>query len=179
VVPAEHAAWLWTLLTDGGRSHGVIPIGWETLNVLRIEAGIPWYGLDMDETNLLPETGLEEVAVSDTKGCYVGQEVIARLRTYGSVSRKLMGLTLEGPSVPQAQDPIMKDGQPLGNITSACCSPTLKRPIAMGYVKRPFYQVGATVQIAHESHMISATLVKPPFIQPGHASGFRPQAAGS
>jgi folate-binding protein YgfZ len=166
IVQAEHAAWLWDLFLQRGRPHGVIPVGWEALNVLRIEAGIPWYGIDMDDTNLLPETGLEERVVSYTKGCYVGQEVIARLQTYGSVSRKLMGLVCEGTLVPQPKDLIMKDGEESGIITSACLSPTLQRPIAMGYVKRPFYEVGTAVTVARADNVIAARLVKPPFISP-------------
>ncbi len=164
VVVAEQAAWLWDRLIQRGRAQGLIPVGWEALNVLRLEAGLPWYGVDMDDTNLLPETGLEELAVSDTKGCYVGQEVIARLQTYGSVSRKLMGLVCEGTEVPRAQDVITKDGEPVGHLTSACWSPTLKQPIALGYVKRPCYEVGVEVTVKHEERVIPAKLVKRPFI---------------
>jgi len=165
IVQAEHAAWLWDLLVQHGRSHGLIPVGWEAWNILRIEAGMPWYGIDMDDNNLLPETGLKDRAVSYTKGCYVGQEVIARLHTYGSVSRKCMGLVIEGYAVPEAHDAIHKDGEVLGEITSACFSPALKQPIAMGYVKRPFYEAGTTVMVVHEGRPIVATLVKPPFVQ--------------
>jgi len=175
IVLAEQAAWLWDLLSQRGRPHGLVCVGWEALNTLRIEAGIPWYGVDMDEESLLPETGLEAHAVSDTKGCYVGQEVIARLQTYGSVSRKLMGLVCEGQVVPQANDPITsarggsafggKDGERLGTITSACFSPTLGKPIAMGYVKRPFYEVGTRVTVMRGEQALPATLVKRPFIK--------------
>ena len=165
VVPAEQAAWLWNRLLERGRPHGVQPVGWETLNTLRIEAGIPWFGLDVDETNLLPETGLERYAVSATKGCYVGQEIVARMQTYGSASRKLMGLVCEGHEVPQANDPILKDGQPLGHITSACFSPAMQQPIAMGSIKRPFYEVGTTVQIVRADQSLAATLVRRPFVR--------------
>lgn len=160
MVPAERASALRTQL----RQHGVIPISWETMNVLRIEAGIPWFGLDIDDNALLPETGLEERLVSYTKGCYVGQEIIARVQTYGTVSRKLMGLVCEGREVPEPNDPITKDGQALGHITSACFSPSLKRPIALGYVKRPFYEVGTEVAVSREGQTLSAKLVKRPFV---------------
>ena len=122
IVPVEQVSALRTHCCG----HGAVPVGWEALNVLRIEAGIPWFGVDMDESNLLSETGLEPRAVSDTKGCYVGQEVIARLNTYGSTSRKLMGLVCEGRDVPGANDPIEKNGEAVGTITSACWSPTLE-----------------------------------------------------
>ena len=73
----------------GGRA-----AGWNAFEIARIEAGIPRYGADMDETNLPPETGTEERSISYTKGCYSGQEVIARIRTYGQVAKALRGLTL-------------------------------------------------------------------------------------
>ena len=164
VTPAERAAWLWEHVLQLGRAQGVRPVGWETWNVLRLEAGIPWYGVDMDESNLLPETGLEARAVSHTKGCYVGQEVIARLVTRGSVSRKLMGLVCEGNDAPGAKDPIIKDTERVGEITSACFSPMLNRPIAMGYVKRPYYEAGTAVTVRCGDQTIPATLVNPPFV---------------
>ncbi len=154
IVPAEQAVQTRDRLVEAA----AVPIGWDTLNVLRIEAGIPWYGIDMDESNLLPETGVEERLVSYTKGCYVGQEVVARLQTYGSVSQKLVGLVCEGTVVPERGDEILKDGQPVGHITSACFSPRLERPLALGYVKRPFYETGTQVTITHKERAISATL---------------------
>src|SRR5437867_10531749 len=75
--------------TVGGRA-----CGWRALETARIEAGIPRFGMDMEEANLPPEAGLEERAVSYTKGCYIGQEVIARVRTYGQVSKSLRALRL-------------------------------------------------------------------------------------
>ena len=187
VTPAERAAWLWEHVLQLGRAQGVRPVGWETWNVLRLEAGIPWYGVDMDESNLLPETGLEARAVSHTKGCYVGQEVIARLLTRGSASRKLMGLVCEGNDAPGVNDPIFsaksgsppatksegrvsapggKDSEDVGEITSACFSPMLNRPIAMGYVKRPYYAAGTAVTVMCGPQATPATLVNPPFVYP-------------
>jgi folate-binding protein YgfZ len=160
---AEQAAWLWDTLLERARAQGLRPVGWEALNIVRIEAGCPWYGLDMDEANLLPETGLETAAVSDSKGCYVGQEVIARLSTHGSVSRKLMGLRCEGTVAPARGDAIVKDGDTLGTVTSACLSPMFKAPIALGYVKRPFYEPGTAVQIKHGGTFLAATLMQLPF----------------
>ena len=167
----EHAPRLWDVLTqdvqaESGRPQQVQPVGWEAWNILRIEAGIPWYGVDMDEENLLPETGLEAQTVSDTKGCYLGQEIIARLHTYGSVSQKLMGLVLDGQDVPNAGSPILKDGARLGEITSACFSPSLARPIALGYVKRPFYESGTRVEVLSEGRVLAAKLAKRPIYSP-------------
>ena len=116
---------------------------------------------------MLPETGLESRLVSYTKGCYVGQEIIARVQTYGQISRKLMGITLEGSQVPEAGDAIRKDGQPVGAITSACFSPALKQPIAMGYVKRPVYVAGTNVLVKCGEQQLNGTLVNLPFMQSG------------
>jgi len=143
---------------------GLTLVGWEALNIVRIEAGIPWFGIDMDTTNLLPETGLEDALASETKGCYLGQEIIARMRTYGSANKKLMGLLLDGRDVPQAGDGIVRAGETVGRITSGCDSPTLRRPIAMGYVKRGAYEPGTTVQIAHEATRLDATVVSRPLV---------------
>lgn len=156
--------------------HGAVPVGWEALNVLRLEAGIPWFGVDMDESNLLPETGLESRAVSYTKGCYVGQEVIARLSTYGSTSRKLMGLVCEGRDVPGAHDPIEKNGERVGAITSACWSPALQAPIALGYVKRPFYEAGSAVTVMREGGTLTAKLSTLPIVTP--RAGSAPSPSG-
>ena len=124
-VNAEAAAGVWQRLRERGLPHGLQLVGWETLNIARIEAGIPWFGIDMDDSNLLPETGLETRLASDTKGCYIGQEIVARMQTYGSASKKLVGLRLEGTQVPAAGDPIVSGEEPVGQITSACHSPML------------------------------------------------------
>lgn len=164
VVGAEDALAVWESLTRRGPSVGLIPVGWDALNTARIEAGIPWFGLDMDATNLLPETGLEKILASDTKGCYVGQEIVARMETYGSPNKKLMGLVIDGDVVPEAGDPIARDGETLGQVTSACRSPTLRRPIAMGYVKRGAYEPGTAVEIVRGSDRLRATVTTRPLV---------------
>ncbi|WP_373533190.1 tetratricopeptide repeat protein [Vampirovibrio sp.] len=107
----------------------------ETLEILRIEAGLPRFGKDYTFETLLPETGLERVAVSYSKGCYLGQETIARVKTYGMVQQALVGLLLPPESVlPPEGAPCQLDGKTVGHITSATYSPTLKRPAAMVYL---------------------------------------------
>jgi len=170
VVPSDRAGSVWERV----RAQGATPVGWEAFNVVRLEAGIPWFGIDMNEECLLPETGLERTAVSDTKGCYVGQEVMARLQTYGSVSRKLMGMVCESSTVPAPGDAIEQDGQRVGEVTSACASPALKQPIVLGYVKRPHYRVGTAVEIRHATGPIAAQLVELPFVR-HQTSDIRPQ----
>ena len=150
LVPAQQGGALWKEVLDAGSSFGIRPIGLEALESLRVEAGIPRYGIDMDENTFPPEAGLEEKAISYTKGCYVGQETIARIKTYGQVHRKLMGLILEaGPSdpLPQHNDKILKNGEEAGFVTSAVHSPVLNKNIALGYIRRKMIQADLQVTV--------------------------------
>ena len=164
LVAAEQAETAWAFLLERGRAHGLRPVGYEALNTARIECGYPWYGHDMDETNLLPETGLDADAVSDRKGCYLGQEIIARMATQGSPSKKLMGLSVEGMTVPEEGDPILKGSTEVGRVTSACMSPRLGRPLALGYLKRGAYEAGTAVQILRGKTVLTAAVAALPFI---------------
>lgn len=107
---------------------------------LRIEAGVPKFGVDMNTTHLLPETTLERNSVSYEKGCYLGQEVVARLKAYGSVKRALMGLRLPNEAKDHLSSlagvSIKIDSKSIGTITSATYSPTLAAPIALAYLDR-------------------------------------------
>lgn len=165
-VAAADAPALWRRLIDEGRVRGLVPVGWEAFNATRIEAGAPWWGLDADDTHLLPETGLEAVLASSAKGCYVGQEIVARMATYGSSNKKLMGLLLEGNEVPAARAPILRGLDEVGWITSACRSPALKQPIALGYLKRGAYEPGTRVEVAGAQEGLTATVVARPLAPP-------------
>ena len=164
IVDADQVAHAWDLLQRLGTPSGLQLVGWEALNTARIEAGLPWPGIDMDETNLLSETGLESTAVSLTKGCYVGQEIVARMATYGSASKKLVGLLVEGEQVPAVGDGIVRNDDTLGVVTSACRSPALNRPIAMGYVKRGAYEPGTAVEIVRGAIRLKAAVVQRPLV---------------
>ena len=115
---------------------GAAPIGagvWETL---RVEAGRPAYGGDMNESTILSETGLVDRAVDHTKGCYTGQEVIVRIRDRGHVNRSLRGLLLaEGPAPKTGTELFQKD-RVVGEVTSVVESPRRGGPIGLGYVHR-------------------------------------------
>jgi len=126
-------------------SAGAVPLDHETLDVLRIEDGRPWYGPDVNDETLLHETGLVREYHSPTKGCYVGQEVIARLEARGgNVSRALRGLRLSVRA--EAGAPVMSDEKEVGRVTTAGVSPRLG-PIAMGYVHRTRFEVGTRVEV--------------------------------
>ena len=112
--------------------------GWTAFETARIEAGIPRFGADMDETNIPLECGIEAQAVSYSKGCYIGQEVINRIHSIGHVNRELVGLRLADDLkiLPVRGDKLFKDGKEVGHITSAIKSPALNANIALGYVRR-------------------------------------------
>jgi tRNA-modifying protein YgfZ len=122
---------------------GLVKIGREALDALRIEDGRAWYGVDVTADNLLHETGLVPEYHSPTKGCYVGQEVIARLEARGAnVNRRLRGFTLSEPRA--AGTPLRADGKDVGALTTAAVSPR-RGPIAMGYVHRAHLEPGAVL----------------------------------
>ncbi len=123
--------------------------GWRALEMVRIEAGFPRFGVDIDETNLAPEAGIEERAISYTKGCYIGQEVIARIRTYGQVAKSLRRLRLadELRVLPQKGDKLYSGGKEVGYVTSAVASPSFQSNIAFGYVRREHQQLGSDLTL--------------------------------
>jgi folate-binding protein YgfZ len=102
----------------------------------------------MDENTIPLEANLEE-AISYTKGCYVGQEVIVRIlhRGHGRVAKRLAGLLLDGPDVPPRDSPLFAEGSNVGSITSAAWSPRLERPVAMAYVARDAAVPGNSVYV--------------------------------
>lgn len=106
----------------------------ELLEVIRIERGVPRWGFELDENTLPPEAGLDRSHIDFHKGCYIGQEVISRLKSVGHVNRQLAGFVADVPIPPGAS--IFSAEQACGTITSACWSFALERPIALGYLRR-------------------------------------------
>lgn len=165
-VPAEHHDRLTSLLVDLASSHAGGRAGWNALELRRIEAGIPRFGVDMDSTNLPPETGLESRMISYAKGCYIGQEIIARIRTYGQVAKAFRGLRLSPdlPTLPARGDKLFHEGKEAGYITSAAASPALQANIALGYVRREYNQIGNRLRLhAANGNQSDAEIVSLPF----------------
>jgi folate-binding protein YgfZ len=128
------------------REAGAEPIGREALDALRVESLVPWYGSDVAEDNLLHETGLLQALHSSTKGCYVGQEVIARLEGRGgNVNKALRRLRLSAPVV--ASTPLTAEGKEVGWLTTVAVSPR-HGPIALGYVHRSHFAPGSALDAA-------------------------------
>jgi folate-binding protein YgfZ len=122
-------------------------VGAEDLETFRIEAAAPRWGVDMDETTIPNEAGLEERTISYDKGCYIGQETIARIKTYGHVNRRLVQLSVAGVSLPGRGEKILADGRDVGHVTSAAFSSRLGKALALGYVRREFAAPGARLEV--------------------------------
>ena len=141
-------------LADALRSHGAVDLSEADAEALRIEAGVPLFGRDMDAETIPLEAGIESSAISFSKGCYVGQEVIIRVlhRGHGRVARKLVGLVLDSEApVPPPASALTIEGTAVGEITSSAWSPRLQRPIALAYVKRDLTQPGTALAAADGS----------------------------
>lgn len=139
--------------------------GWTAAEWVRVEAGVPRFGADMDESNLPHETGIEPHAVSYTKGCYIGQEVINRIRSLGQVTRALRGLRLDGTTgLPARGNKLWHEGKEVGSITSAIHSPALDAPIALGYVRKECNSPGTKLLLRAAEGDCAATIVPVPFV---------------
>lgn len=161
--PEEKSEVLWDRLLSLGASFGIAPIGQTALEMLRVEAGRPRYGIDVDEHIIPNEAGLEGEAISYTKGCYPGQEVIARIQTYGHVNKHLMGLVLEGEALPKKDDKVFQGEKELGWITSAARSPFLGKTIALGYLRPQIAAPGTGVEVEIDHSRVPAQVVERPF----------------
>ncbi len=131
VVPRGTAAAWWDRLAAAGAT----PAGYDMLDVLRIEAGLPWLGRDIDETVLPPETGQVERGVSYQKGCYLGQEVLERMRAHGALARRLVRLAMDDGRDVVLPAPLIQAGADVGRITSLVPHPRTARWIGLGYVR--------------------------------------------
>ena len=128
---------------------GARPAGHETLEVLRVEAGIPRHGVDASDANVVLEVVDEAEAVSYTKGCYAGQEIIARIHWRGHVAKRLAGVILDRDAEPPT-DARLRDcaeGREAGRITSSVFSPRLRRRVALALVKYDFLAPGTELKI--------------------------------
>lgn len=174
IAPIEELPALWERLVVAGKPLGARPVGFGALETLRIEAGRPRYGAEITEETI-PTEAFEAIgwmprAISFTKGCYTGQEVIVRIAHRGHVNRLLRGLLLGDSPTPAARDPLVnpENGKTVGWITSAAVSPRLEQTIAICYLRREL-SAGQQVRL-HDALGPLATIVDLPFV--------RPQAAG-
>jgi aminomethyltransferase len=153
---------LWSALWQHHMACEARPVGTEALEVLRIEAGIPIYGRDMTDDTIPVEANLTD-AISYTKGCYIGQETIARIESRGHVNRKLVGLLLSGPALPAPGAKIVSPEREVGWITSAAYSPACRQQVALGYVRREVWEPGTHLAVQTNGTATEATVVELPF----------------
>lgn len=175
IVPTSSAAAIWSdLFTRLGVPDPVQysklplrPIGWAAFNATRIEAGRAIFGIDFDDSILPLELSLTPRGMSFTKGCYPGQEIVARMVARKQVARQLVGLKMQEDALPVSGTAIYDGSQTqIGGVMSSTVSPILSNAcIALGYVKRPHFELGKTVMIPAEGKMATATVVETPFVK--------------
>lgn len=168
-LPRGSAARVLLALEQAGEATQPISAGPDALEILRIEAGIPRLGLELDE-QVLPDEARLDRAISLTKGCYTGQEIVARLHSRGQVNHLLVGLRFAGePAAPDtelhAQSARTGEGKRTGEVTSSCVSPTAGS-IGLGFVRREHAEPGTLVRAGDEQ----VTVVALPFVHPSEAS---------
>ena len=149
---------VWKKLRDAG----AVPCGEQTWETLRVEAGLPAHNRELTEDHNPWEAGLDATIHMD-KGCYIGQEVIARLDTYDKVKQHLTGLYLPADVFPQLGTQLMAEQRDVGKITSVVHSPRLNRNIALAYVRNAFSTAGTALQFCLDDTTHTAEVVALPF----------------
>ncbi len=174
IVDANDARPLWlSLLEQFGKDQTLgkrrlRPAGWAAFNATRIEAGRAFFGIDFDDSILPAETGQFARAVSLTKGCYLGQEIVARMHARGQVARQIVGIRMEDDALPIAGAQVFDDeSNQVGVVTSSTVSPVLSNAaICLGLVKRGFIAVGSVLHVPAEGSIRKAVVSDLPFLKP-------------
>ncbi len=160
--PADDLGVLW----ERAVALGARPVGHDAWDILRVEAGVVRYGVDVDASTLLLEAPLEG-AYSLTKGCYVGQEVVARITYRGHVNRKIVGFRFPDARIPVPGAEVRVEGKAVGRITSAVVSPGLGCGIALGFLRREHWEPGTAVEVGDVGGSLRAEVAALPFRRPG------------
>jgi glycine cleavage system T protein len=163
LLPATGLVPAWTALLEAGAKYGIKPVGTHAREALRMEAGIPKAGPDLNEDIVPPEANLEGKAFSLSKGCYPGQEVVARMDTYGNVRRHLVGLILKDAAIPSKGAKLFSGDREVGWVSSAVHSPQLNKVIAFGFPLRDFSKPDTALSIEIDGKKYDATVSTLPF----------------
>jgi len=160
-LPADRMPDGWRRLAELTKRLGGGPVGWAAFEVARIEAGVPRFGQDMDATIMPPEAGLAARAMSYNKGCYIGQEIIARIRTYGQVAKSLkrLAITADDPAGAVGAK-LRREGKEVGWVTSSCRSPKTCGGVGLGYIRRGSSDHGTVLELSTGG---TAVVAGPPF----------------
>ena len=161
--PTDSAALQW----DSWLKRGARSVGLETYEVLRVEAGTPVQGRDIDESQSAPEVGRNAQALSTTKGCYLGQEPIVRIRDRGHVNRLLTGLIVTGPEPAPPGSKLWYGAEEVGHVTSSVWSPRLGTVVALGYVRRGHLEPGTGLEVEIAGTRRPASVASLPFSRSG------------
>lgn len=151
------------IVWDALSRSGVTPIGRDAAEILRIEAGRPRFGTDMGPDTLAAEVA-PEGSISGTKGCYRGQEVVARAASIGHMNRRLVGLRIDGDVPPSRGDRVTAASEPVGTVTSGCWSPTTGWIIALALLRMDKLARGYQIFIDHDGWDLRSSLHPLPFV---------------
>ena len=169
LVPLDRITSVWEHMWTTATSHHIHPfgaVGSEALEILRIETGIPRQGRELTDEVFPAEAWLDEKTVSLSKGCYMGQETVARIDTYGGVKRRLAGVTFHGSSLPERGTELLgndDDARAAGRITSAVYSPSRKHVIGLAYLRKQYLDPGTTLTMTINGETQHATVASLPF----------------
>lgn len=153
---------IWTALAKAGEGAGVIACGLGARDTLRLEAGMPLYGNELDRATNPFEAGLGRVVKLDKPGDFVGRDALARVAGDGP-RRKLVGLTITGRGIARHGHPVFAGDRPTGVVTSGTHSPSLGRPIAMAYLAPGDAEPGTILSVEIREQQVSAEVVPLPF----------------
>jgi len=154
LVAREKAEELWKVLEEAVRREGGGPAGYQALNAVRLELGIPWFGYDFGEKQIPHEAGLQDSHISYSKGCYTGQEIVERVRSRGQVNRVRVSLRFD--TEPGNDAALLADGKEVGQVTRTGFSPGVNAWIGMGYVRREKAAVGTRMEMSGGSATVVA-----------------------
>jgi folate-binding protein YgfZ len=155
ILPSDESEAIW----QGLLLKGVTPVGLDALEILRLEAGYPRYGVDVDENTIILEAGYRD-AISFTKGCYLGQEVVARATHIGRVNKNLVQFRTESDHVPSAKSKMVASGKEAGYVTSAAFSPGLKVVVGLGYAQRDFAKEGTKLLVESDKGPLATIITR-------------------
>ena len=157
---------VWAALEEAGRAAGLIPCGLGARDTLRLEAGMPLYGNELDRATTPYDAGLGRVVKLDKGGGFVGREALAKIAERGA-TRRLVGLEMTGRGIARHGYPVSRGGTRSGVVTSGTQSPTLGRPIAMAYVAPGDGEPGTIVDVEIRDQPVAAAVVPLPFYRRG------------
>lgn len=158
LVAQEKAEALWRVLEEAVRQEGGGPVGYLAMNSARLEFGIPWFGYDFGEKQIPHEAGVEESHISYTKGCYIGQEIVERVRSRGQVNRVRVSLRFDAEPAKDAV--LLAEGKEVGYVTRVGFSPAVGAWIGMGYLRRETAGVGTRLELSGGSVTVVAAPIR-------------------